>query len=61
MFRDCLRTRPGAAAAYAALKTRLAVEFAGDVDGYTRAKGAFVEDLIGGEGASRYSAAARGA
>jgi GrpB-like predicted nucleotidyltransferase (UPF0157 family) len=61
VFRDRLRTRPDAAAAYAALKRRLAVEFAGDVDGYTRAKGAFVEKLIRGAGALRYSAAALGA
>lgn len=61
LFRDRLRTRPDLVAAYAALKRRLAVEFAGDVDGYTRAKGVFVAEVIRGAGEPSYSAAARGA
>lgn len=61
LFRDRLRTSPDLVAAYAVLKRRLAVEFAGDVDGYTRAKGAFVAAVIRGAGEPGYSAAARGA
>ncbi len=46
LFRDHLRGHRDAAEAYAALKRRLAVEFAGDVDGYTRAKSPFVAKIV---------------
>ena len=47
LFRNHLRSNGDAAEAYGALKRRLAVEFAGDVDGYTRAKGPFVAEIVG--------------
>lgn len=61
VFRDRLRACPEEAAAYAALKKRLAVEFAGDVDGYTGAKGAFIAEVVTRAREAAYSAAARGA
>ncbi len=44
-FRDHLRSNPAAAAAYAALKVRLASERESDREGYTQAKGAFVREV----------------
>lgn len=46
LFRDHLRSNGDAAEAYGALKRRLAVEFAGDVDGYTRAKSPYVAEIV---------------
>lgn len=46
LMRDYLVQHPEAAAAYAALKARLALEFPNDMPGYTRAKTAFLQDLI---------------
>ncbi len=46
LLRDYLRGHPNAAAAYAALKWRFAVAYAGDGDGYTRAKGPFVAEVV---------------
>lgn len=44
-FRDHLRRWPADAEAYASLKARLAVEFAGDSRGYTRTKAGFVSEI----------------
>jgi len=41
-FRDALRADPEVAAAYAALKLRLALEFRDDREAYTEAKTAFI-------------------
>lgn len=46
-FRDSLRADPSAAVEYAALKRRLASEFAHDRDSYTEAKSAFIRDVLG--------------
>ena len=43
LFRDQLRARPGIARDYAELKRRLASEHGRDREGYTEAKGAFIE------------------
>ncbi|HYW11313.1 MAG TPA: GrpB family protein [Longimicrobium sp.] len=43
LFRDHLRAHPDAAAAYAALKRRLATEHRDDRDAYQQAKSAFIE------------------
>ena len=45
-FRDFLRANPHIATEYALLKKRLAVEFRQDRDGYTEAKGPFVEGVL---------------
>jgi GrpB-like predicted nucleotidyltransferase (UPF0157 family) len=45
-LRDYLRAHPDAAAEYAALKRRLAVRFADDVDGYVESKSAFILDVL---------------
>ena len=41
-FRDCLRSRPGVAAAYCELKHSLARQYGSDRSGYSNAKTAFV-------------------
>lgn len=46
-FRDSLRADPDVAIEYAALKRRLANEFAHDRDSYTEAKSAFIGDVLG--------------
>lgn len=46
-FRDSLRADPGAAVEYAALKRKLASQFAHDRDSYTEAKSAFIRDVLG--------------
>ena len=46
LFRDWLRTHPEDAAAYAALKRRLAVEASGDWDFYTGGKSDFVTEIV---------------
>ena len=46
LFRDHLRRYPDAAAAYAALKRRLASETEDDWDHYTGGKGPFVADIV---------------
>jgi len=46
LFRDHLRRHPEAAAAYAALKRRLASETADDWDHYTGGKAAFVAEIV---------------
>jgi GrpB-like predicted nucleotidyltransferase (UPF0157 family) len=45
-FRDQLRRRPELADAYGALKTRLATQFAHDLDAYVVAKTAFIVDVL---------------
>ena len=45
-FRDYLRSHPGAAAEYAALKKQLAVQFEFDREAYTDGKGAFVAEIL---------------
>ncbi|NNL65824.1 MAG: GrpB family protein [Myxococcales bacterium] len=45
-FRDHLRAHPADAAAYAALKRRLAERFRDDRPGYTEAKTAFIEGVL---------------
>jgi GrpB-like predicted nucleotidyltransferase (UPF0157 family) len=45
-FRDALRADPELAAAYAQVKRRAAVTHADDREAYTRAKTAFVEDVL---------------
>ncbi len=45
-FRDRLRASPALAAEYAELKRRLAREFAGDREGYTEGKAAFVQRVL---------------
>lgn len=45
-FRDRLRADAGLAAAYGALKMRLAAEFGRDREGYTDAKTAFIETAL---------------
>ena len=46
LFRDYLRATPEAAAAYAELKRRLAVEYRHDREGYVDAKGPFIWSLV---------------
>jgi GrpB-like predicted nucleotidyltransferase (UPF0157 family) len=46
LFRDHLRSHPQAAASYAALKQRLAVEAKGDWRRYTDGKAAFVAEIV---------------
>ena len=46
-FRDRLRTYPALAAEYAALKRRLATQFAEDRVGYTEAKAPFITRVLG--------------
>lgn len=43
--RDYLRAHPGAAAAYAALKIKLAAQFPQDIEAYCDGKDSFVKDL----------------
>jgi GrpB-like predicted nucleotidyltransferase (UPF0157 family) len=45
-FRDYLRTHPGAAKEYAALKRRLAAQFAHDREAYTEAKADFIRKAL---------------
>jgi GrpB-like predicted nucleotidyltransferase (UPF0157 family) len=45
-FRDALRQNPELAKEYAALKRRLAVEFANDREAYTDAKTPFIQNVI---------------
>jgi GrpB-like predicted nucleotidyltransferase (UPF0157 family) len=45
-IRDHLRANPPAARAYGALKKRLAIDFAHDVDGYVEAKTAFLVAIL---------------
>ncbi len=45
-FRDALRADPARAAAYEALKRKLAAAFAHDREAYTEGKGAFVEEIL---------------
>jgi GrpB-like predicted nucleotidyltransferase (UPF0157 family) len=45
-FRDYLRTHPDVAAAYAALKLRLAQQFAADPDAYHAGKDAFIKQVL---------------
>ncbi len=51
-FRDYLRSSPAAAAEYAALKASLAARYRFDREGYTDAKGAFVDAILRRAGAS---------
>lgn len=44
-FRGYLRTHPETAAEYAALKRRLAAEYASDRQGYTEAKTEFIRSI----------------
>ena len=46
LFRDYLRLHPEAAATYAALKHRLALEAIDDWDHYTGSKGPFVAEIV---------------
>src|SRR2546425_7110864 len=46
LFRDYLRTHPGALRQYADLKRRLAAEYGDDGRGYTDAKGPFIELIL---------------
>jgi GrpB-like predicted nucleotidyltransferase (UPF0157 family) len=46
LFRDHLRANSQTAAAYQALKLKLAEEFEYDGDGYTAAKAAFVHSVV---------------
>jgi GrpB-like predicted nucleotidyltransferase (UPF0157 family) len=46
LMRDYLLAQPHAAAAYSDLKIRLAREYAMDSLGYTKAKTAFIQDLV---------------
>lgn len=46
LFRDYLRTHPVALREYANLKRRLAVEYGDDGQGYTDAKGPFIESIV---------------
>lgn len=46
LFRDLLRRRRDVSVAYERLKRRLAVEYGDDREGYTEAKGGFVEAAI---------------
>jgi GrpB-like predicted nucleotidyltransferase (UPF0157 family) len=48
--RDHLRANPAAARAYAALKKRLAIEFADDVEGYVEGKTGFILDILHASG-----------
>ncbi len=48
-FRDLLRTNPGLASRYAALKLRLAKEHALDKAAYTAAKAPFIQAVLSGE------------
>jgi GrpB-like predicted nucleotidyltransferase (UPF0157 family) len=48
--RDHLRANPAAARAYGELKQRLAVRFAGDVNGYVEGKTAFILDILRASG-----------
>jgi len=45
-FRDRLRAHPEEAAAYAALKRALASRFGADMEGYTRAKTALIQEIM---------------
>jgi len=45
-FRDALRARPVLASEYATLKHRLASEYEHDREGYTEAKGTFIEKAL---------------
>jgi GrpB-like predicted nucleotidyltransferase (UPF0157 family) len=45
-IRDHLRTNPSEAQCYGDLKKRLAVEFAGDIDGYVEAKTTFLVTIL---------------
>jgi GrpB-like predicted nucleotidyltransferase (UPF0157 family) len=45
-FRDLLRTKPGLASEYAALKRQLADRFERDREAYTEAKSAFIHDAL---------------
>jgi GrpB-like predicted nucleotidyltransferase (UPF0157 family) len=47
-FRDHLRSHPDTAAAYAALKRRLAARFEDDREAYTAAKSDFISAVLGG-------------
>ncbi|MGO4129760.1 GrpB family protein [Inquilinus sp. YAF38] len=53
LFRDHLRQHPEAAAAYAALRRRLAAETEDDWDHYTGGKGPFVAEIVRLEAAHR--------
>jgi GrpB-like predicted nucleotidyltransferase (UPF0157 family) len=46
LMRDYLLAQPQAAAAYSDLKIRLAREYATDPLGYTKAKTAYIQDLV---------------
>ncbi|MDH6269896.1 GrpB-like predicted nucleotidyltransferase (UPF0157 family) [Rhizobium sp. SG_E_25_P2] len=48
LFRDRLRANPDLAAAYGALKQRLAAEYGRDREGYTEAKTGFIENALAG-------------
>lgn len=48
LFRDALRADAAAAAAYGALKIGLAAQFRDDAEGYTRAKTAFIQQVMDG-------------
>ncbi len=49
-FRDALRADAALARSYGELKDRLAARFAGDREGYTEAKTAFVAEVLGVSG-----------
>jgi GrpB-like predicted nucleotidyltransferase (UPF0157 family) len=52
LFRDYLTTHPSVAREYAELKQGLALRFADDRDGYTRAKTEFVQAVLARAGAA---------
>ncbi len=54
-FRDALRERPDLAAEYGALKARLARAFGTDREGYTDAKGSFIEAVLAGRSTSPHA------
>jgi GrpB-like predicted nucleotidyltransferase (UPF0157 family) len=51
-FRDCLRSDPGTADEYAALKRRLAARFPADREAYTEAKAGFIRAALERENGS---------
>ena len=59
LFRDYLRGHPEAAREYEALKRELAAKHGADRDGYTRAKGPFVQKAVEAAAAERAAASVK--